>query len=79
MLKRNRALLYLLLCGLMLYYVKPYIVISIDSLQGIFSLAWLGLALLVVGGNVSALLYAKKEEQKKLLQQKLRKPTRQRG
>ncbi|OZT12336.1 hypothetical protein CHN50_12585 [Priestia aryabhattai] len=63
----------------MLYYVKPYIVISIDSLQGIFSLAWLGLALLVVGGNVSALLYAKKEEQKKLLQQKLRKPTRQRG
>ncbi|MCA0965522.1 hypothetical protein LZP85_16665 [Priestia flexa] len=79
MLKRNKAILYLLLCGLMLYYAKPYIVISTESLQGIFSLTWLGLALLVVGGNVSSLLYAKKEEQKKLLQQKLRKPIRQRG
>lgn len=78
MLKRNKAILYLLLCGLMLYYAKPYIVISTESLQGIFSLTWLGLALLVVGGMCHH-FYMRKRRTKKLLQQKLRKPIRQRG
>jgi hypothetical protein len=60
---RNNALLSLLLCGLMLYYAVPRFTVDVNSTQGIFSLAWLLLAFLVIGGNVSSLLYAPKKRQ----------------
>ncbi|MFC3883225.1 hypothetical protein ACFOU2_06710 [Bacillus songklensis] len=60
---KNKALLSLLLCGLMLYYAVPRLVVDANSTQGMFSLAWLLLAVLVIGGNLSSLLYAPKKFQ----------------
>jgi hypothetical protein len=59
---KNRYLLYLLLCGVMLYYALPRI--SFDSLgaEGLFSGAWLLFALFVIAGNLSAFLYTPKKQ-----------------
>ena len=82
---RNKALLSLLLCGLMLYYAVPRLVMDVNSTQGIFSLAWLLLAFLVIGGNLSSLLYVSKklQAQRKNVQhidrKTLKKQLRQRG
>lgn len=55
--KRNRYLLCLLLAGLMLYYALPRISLEAPGVEGVFSIAWLALALLVVAGNLSAYLF----------------------
>lgn len=47
----------LLLCGVMLYYAVPRIQLNTESVQGVFGLSWMLLALFVIGGNVSSLLY----------------------
>ncbi|GIN38752.1 MULTISPECIES: hypothetical protein [Heyndrickxia] len=58
---RNRYLLCMLLTILMLYYALPHLSFSLENKQGIFSLAWLGLSLLVFAGNLSAWLYTPKK------------------
>ncbi|MBT2754460.1 hypothetical protein J7E71_00700 [Mesobacillus foraminis] len=59
---KNRYLLYLLLCGLMLYYALPRISIGIHGPEGLFASAWLLFALFVIAGNLSAFLYTPKKQ-----------------
>ncbi|MBT2689346.1 hypothetical protein J7I93_14225 [Bacillus sp. ISL-47] len=58
---KNRYLLCLLLCGLMLYYAAPRLGVFNGGTEGIFSISWLALALFVIAGNLTALLYAPKK------------------
>ncbi|TKC15790.1 hypothetical protein [Robertmurraya kyonggiensis] len=58
---KNRYLLCLLVCGVMLYYALPKLSVTADGLAGIFSISWLLLCLFVIAGNLSALLYAPKK------------------
>ncbi|WP_442595451.1 hypothetical protein [Neobacillus sp. D3-1R] len=58
--KRNRYMLCLLLAAFMLYFALPKFSIFAQGLEGIFAISWLILALLVIAGNLSALLYAPK-------------------
>lgn len=58
--KKNRYLLCFLLGGVLLYYAVPRIDIFAQGESGIFALAWLGLALCVLAGNLTAMLYAPK-------------------
>lgn len=59
--KKNRYLLCLLLCGFLLYFAVPRLDIFSDGLKGIFALSWLALALIVIAGNLTALLYSPKK------------------
>ncbi|OLS41430.1 hypothetical protein [Bacillus sp. MRMR6] len=58
--KKNRYLLCLLLCGFMLYFAVPRLSINAEGLQGTFSLVWLAFALIVIAGNLTAILYSPK-------------------
>lgn len=58
--KKNRYLLCLLACGLMLYFAVPRLSLTFHSVKGVFSFAWLLFALMVVAGNLTGLLYAPK-------------------
>jgi hypothetical protein len=58
--KKNRYLLCLLLCGFMLYFAVPRLSINKEGLQGTFSLVWLAFALIVIAGNLTAILYSPK-------------------
>ena len=60
--KKNRYLLYLLLCGVMLYYAIPRIPLESSGVDGVFAISWLALALLVIAGNLSAFLYTPKRQ-----------------
>jgi hypothetical protein len=64
-LKKNRYLLCLLLCGFLLYYGAPRLSILAEGAQGIFSLAWLSFALIVIAGNLTGLLYSPKRDGQK--------------
>lgn len=55
---KNRYLLCLLGCGFLLYFAIPRVNIFGEGLEGIFAISWLAFALIVVAGNLSALLYA---------------------
>jgi hypothetical protein len=55
---KQRALLCLLLCGMMLYFAIPRIDIMALGSFGVFSSMWLLLAFFVVAGNLSGLLYS---------------------
>jgi hypothetical protein len=56
--KRNRYILCLLAGAFLLYFAVPRFSIFEEGLGGIFSVSWLVLALLVIAGNLSALLYS---------------------
>lgn len=58
--KANRYLLCLLLGSLFLYFAVPRLDVFSDGLQGIFAVIWLAFALIVIAGNLTALLYAPK-------------------
>ncbi|KAB2338822.1 hypothetical protein F7731_04540 [Cytobacillus depressus] len=59
--KQNRYLLCLLVCGLLLYFAVPRLGVFNQGLEGIFSITWLAFALIVIAGNLTALLYAPKK------------------
>ncbi|WHX99601.1 hypothetical protein [Neobacillus sp. DY30] len=59
-LKKNRYLLCLLLCGFMLYFAAPRLSVFAEGLEGTFALAWLAFALIVIAGNLTAMLYSPK-------------------
>ncbi len=69
---RNRVILCLLSCGVLMYYAVPRISIHFSGLDGIFGFAWLILALLVIGGNLSGLLYSVKKQREKVHGHQLR-------
>ncbi|WP_108671276.1 hypothetical protein [Peribacillus acanthi] len=73
---KQRALLCLLLCGMMLYYAIPRIDVMAQGSFGIFSSMWLLLALFVIAGNLSGVLYSPKKrkviKQEKTMVQKRR-------
>ncbi|MGP7818453.1 hypothetical protein [Niallia sp. 01092] len=60
---KNRYLLCLLLCGVLLYYGVPRLAPYNDGLAGVFSLSWLAFALMVIAGNLTAILYTPKNKQ----------------
>ena len=62
MMKKNRMVLCLLICGLLLYYAVPNLSIEAGGAAGIFAISWLGFALLVIGGNLASLLYSPKKQ-----------------
>ena len=62
--KKNRYVLCLLLCGWMIYIAIPRLAFFSEGEVGVFTIAWLVLALLVIAGNLSALLYSPKQRQK---------------
>nr|WP_066396732.1 hypothetical protein [Cytobacillus eiseniae] len=55
---KNRYLLCLLVCGLLLYYAVPRLSIFSEGLEGIFAISWLAFALIVIAGNLTAMLYS---------------------
>lgn len=57
---KNRFLLCLLVCGLLLYYAAPRLDVFSGGLAGIFAISWLVFALIVIAGNLTALLYSPK-------------------
>lgn len=58
--KANRYLLCLLLGSLLLYFAVPRLHVFSDGLQGVFAVIWLAFALIVIAGNLTALLYVPK-------------------
>ncbi|WP_335872253.1 hypothetical protein [Bacillus sp. 2205SS5-2] len=54
----QRYLLCLLLAGVMMYYAAPRLTLSTTNTEGIFSITWIAFALLVIAGNLSALLFS---------------------
>lgn len=60
--KKNRYLLYLLLCGLMFYIGMPELQFTAGGKEALFAGSWLFLALLVFAGNLAAFLYTPKKQ-----------------
>lgn len=55
--KKNRYLLCLLICALLLYYAFPKLSIFAEGIDGIFARVWLAFAFIVISGNLTALFY----------------------
>ncbi|CAM3920012.1 hypothetical protein [Lederbergia lenta] len=60
---RNRYLICLLLCAVMLYLALPAIELKAEGMKGLFSITWIAFVLLVIAGNLSALLFSPKRQQ----------------
>ncbi|ETI68558.1 hypothetical protein [Neobacillus vireti] len=63
--KKNRYLLCLLLVAFMLYFAVPRLSIHATGAEGIFSIAWLAFALMVIAGNLTGLLYSPKKHRQR--------------
>lgn len=74
--KKNRYLLCLLLCGLLLYFAVPRLSVTAQGMQGVFAITWLIFALMVIAGNLTALLYAPKRKVQRSQPQKLQRKSR---
>jgi hypothetical protein len=74
--KKNRYLLCILLAALMLYFAVPRLSVTAEGTQRIFSIAWLGFALMVIAGNLTALLYTPKKRISKQQYGQLKKKSR---
>lgn len=62
---KQRLLLCLLLCGVMLYYAVPRLSLETGGLESIFGGTWLLFALLAVAGNLTGILYSPKKQKVK--------------
>ncbi|MBM7692881.1 hypothetical protein JOC77_002312 [Peribacillus deserti] len=58
---KQRYLLCLLLCGVMLYYQVPRLALNGEGLISVYSGMWLILALCAAAGNLSGILYSPKK------------------
>ena len=54
---KNRYIICLLVSGMLLYYAVPRLSVSSAGVEGIFAIAWLLFALMVIAGNLTGLLY----------------------
>lgn len=61
---KNRYILCLLLCALLVYYALPRLPVHRSGIEGTFAVAWLFLAFVAVAGNLSAILYTPKNRKK---------------
>jgi len=59
--KKNKYLLYLLMCGVMIYIAMPELNLATGGTDALFAGSWLFLALLVFAGNLAAFLYTPKK------------------
>lgn len=71
--KKNRYLLCLLVCGLLLYYALPRLNVFASGAEGMFAIMWLFLAFCVIAGNLSGVLFTEKRHPKKETQLNKRK------
>ncbi|MFE4426158.1 hypothetical protein ACFRH9_03540 [Peribacillus butanolivorans] len=62
---KQRLLLCLLLCGVMLYYAVPRLSLKSGGLESLFAGSWLLFALLAVAGNLTGILYSPKKHKVK--------------
>jgi hypothetical protein len=60
----------------MLYFAVPRLSIQAEGLAGIFALTWLSFALIVIAGNLTAMLYSPKKAVKKRQQLRANKKSR---
>lgn len=60
----------------MLYFAVPRLSVFAEGLEGTFALTWLALALIVIAGNLTAILYSPKRAVKKRQQLRLNKKSR---
>jgi hypothetical protein len=60
----------------MLYFAVPRLSVLAEGLEGTFALAWLAFALIVIAGNLTAILYSPKKKINKRQQLRLNKKTR---
>lgn len=60
----------------MLYYAVPKLSIFAEGLEGTFALVWLSFALIVIAGNLTAMLYSPKRSIKKRQPQSLKRKSR---
>lgn len=74
--KKNRYLLCLLVCGFLLYYAVPQLPVTAGGIKGAFALTWLAFALMVIAGNLTALLYSPKRETRKPQTQRMKRKSR---
>lgn len=74
--KKNRYLLCLLLCGFMLYFAVPRLTVTAEGAQGVFAIVWLSFALMVMAGNLTALLYSPKRHVQKPQSQGIKRKSR---
>ncbi|MFD1737104.1 hypothetical protein ACFSCX_11130 [Bacillus salitolerans] len=58
---KNRLILCLLICAVLMYYAIPRITLHFSGVDGVFAFFWLILALFVIGGNLAGLLYSQKK------------------
>lgn len=60
----------------MLYFAVPRLSVFAEGLEGTFALTWLAFALIVIAGNLTAILYSPKRAVKKRQQLRLNKKSR---
>jgi hypothetical protein len=49
----------------MLYFAVPRLSVFAEGLEGVFALSWIAFALIVMAGNLTAMLYSPKKAAKK--------------
>lgn len=60
----------------MLYYAVPKLSIFAEGMEGVFAIAWLSFALIVIAGNLTAMLYSPKRNAKNRKQEQLKRKSR---
>ncbi|KMY51246.1 hypothetical protein [Peribacillus loiseleuriae] len=70
---KQRLLLCLLLCGVMLYYAVPRLSLATGGLESLFSVTWLLFALFAIAGNLTGILYSPKKGKKHKQSMKIKK------
>lgn len=55
---KNKYILYLLLCGVMLYFAVQQLNVFASGVEGVFAIVWLTFALFVIAGNMVGLLFS---------------------
>ncbi|HWO75487.1 MAG TPA: hypothetical protein VNM69_06140 [Bacillus sp. (in: firmicutes)] len=71
---KNRYILQLLICGVMMYYAIPRLDVYASGPEGVFAISWVAFALLVLSGSLIGLLYTPKQESqpRKVIQRPVR-------
>lgn len=60
----------------MLYYAVPKLSIFAEGMEGVFAITWLSFALIVIAGNLTAMLYSPKRNAKNRQPQQLKRKSR---